>query len=287
MKKLFSAILYLVLAVSVYTPVSSKGNGVSVTLDGTEITFPDAQPFVDVRDRTLVPIRFVSEAMGAKVDWDNATQTAIIQKDTDVIRYTIGNAKAYINDEMVVFDTYGILKDERTFVPLRYISELLCCDVEWNDETRHVRITSPADAVKFPEPEIKINFPESEWDKRMFWISLENSRDFERECPNYEFKIEFLNPAQFNEFEQDEGAVLGWGAYTRNEFKGLTLMDNTISSVGRAFYSTRENMKTFKPVEGMEISFRLTVLRKCSGEEKEYTYTEKLELPYPLIEWEE
>ena len=287
MKKLLSIILCIAMNIAVCVPVNAVDSKITVTLDGNEVTFPDAQPFVDARDRTLVPIRFVSEAMGAEVDWDNNTRTVTIHKEKDTIKYTIGNAKAFINDEMVVFDTYGIVKEERTFVPLRYISELLYCDVDWDKAERCVKITSPGAIEKFPEPEIKVNFPQSEWDRRMFWITLENARDFERECPNYEYKIEFISPGEFNEFEQDEGEIIGWEKYNRSEFKKLTLTDNTIVSVGRAFYSTRENMKKFKPTEGMDISYKLTVLRKCSGEQKEYTYTEKLSLPYPLIEWEE
>ena len=66
MKKLVSIILVLGIMMSMCTFVSAETDKVTVTLDGTEVTFPDAQPFVDVRDRTLVPIRFVSEAMGAR-----------------------------------------------------------------------------------------------------------------------------------------------------------------------------------------------------------------------------
>ena len=287
MKKLLSIILCLTLVVAIYVPVSAESDKVTVTLDGKEVVFPDAQPFVDERDRTLVPIRFVSEAMGAQVDWDGESYTAIIKKDNDVIKYTIGDAKAFINDEMITFDTYGIVKDERTFVPLRYISELLYCDVEWEKPALRVKITSPGEIKKFPDPQITMNFPESEFDKRLFWITLENASDFARECPNYEYKIEFISPAEFNEFEQDEGALVGWSKYDRNEFKKLTASNNTILSVSRAFYSTRDNMKKFEPTEGMDITFKLTVLRKCSGEQREYTVKQKLELPYPLIEWED
>ena len=69
--------------------VSASDDKVTVMLDGTEVVFPDAQPFVDKRDRTLVPIRFVSEQMGASVDWEQDTKTAVIKKDKDTIRYTI------------------------------------------------------------------------------------------------------------------------------------------------------------------------------------------------------
>ena len=66
--------------------VNAKSD-IKVTLDGNEVYFPDVKPFIDERDRVLVPIRFVSEALGALVDWENESQTAVIKQDTDEIRY--------------------------------------------------------------------------------------------------------------------------------------------------------------------------------------------------------
>lgn len=288
MKKLLSVLLAVGMALSIGTGViADTGEKVTVMLDGGEVTFPDAQPFIDSRNRTLVPIRFVSEAMGARVYWENDTQTVIIKKDNDTIKYTIGNMKAYLNDEMRVFDTYGILKEDRTFVPLRFVSEMLSCDVDWNDNLRTVTILSPGEAVKFPEPQITVHYPESESDKRLFWITLDNYRDFERECPYYSFKIDFESPSEFNVFEQDEGAINGWQKYNRNEFVSLTNTGNAIVSVSRAFYTTRANAKKFSVSDGDELKFKLTVHRKCSNETKEYSYSETLKMPYALIETEE
>lgn len=288
MKKLLSVLLAVGMVLSIGTGViADTGEKVTVMLDGGEVTFPDAQPFIDSRNRTLVPIRFVSEAMGARVDWENDTQTVVIKKDKDTIKYTIGNMKAYLNDEMRVFDTYGILKEDRTFVPLRFISEMLSCDVDWNDNSRTVTILLPGEAVKFPEPKITVHYPESESDKRLFWITLDNYRDFERECPYYSFKIDFESPSEFNIFEQDEGAINGWQKYNRNEFVSLTNTGNTIVSVSRAFYTTRANAKKFSVSDGDELKFKFTVHRKCSNETKEYSYSETLKMPYALIETEE
>ena len=78
---------------------------VKVTLDGNEIYFPDAKPFIDERDRVLVPIRFVSEALGALVDWENESHTAVIKQGNDEIHYTVYQPMAYLNGEMMVMDT--------------------------------------------------------------------------------------------------------------------------------------------------------------------------------------
>ncbi len=210
------SILLMVVMMTMCMSVSAQSN-VKVTLDGNEISFPDAKPFIDQRDRVLVPIRFVSEALGALVDWENKSRTAVIKQDDDEIRYTVYQPMAYLNGEMMVMDTYGILKDQRTMVPIRFISELLGCDVAWDENNSTVIITSPKDAVEFPEPQISVNYPKSISDKRLLWINIDNYRDFER-SGNYEFKVEFINPVQFNTYEQDEGAINGWQKYSRCNF---------------------------------------------------------------------
>ena len=274
------SILLMVVIISMCTNISAHME-VKVTLDGNEIYFPDAKPFIDERDRVLVPIRFVSEALGAFVDWENETRTAVIKQDNDEIRYTVYQPMAYLNGEMMIMDTYGILKDERTLVPIRFISELLGCTVNWDEKTATVVITSPKDVVDFPEPEITVNYPESILDKRLLWIDVLNIRDFER-SGDYEFKVEFLNPMQFNIYEQDEGAINGWQKYSRCNFVSASNSYKTIYSITRAFYTTRDAMKTYKPKDGDEITFRLTVRNKVTKETREYIFTEALKLPYEI-----
>ena len=279
MKKIVS-ILLMVVIISMCTNISAHME-VKVTLDGNEIYFPDAKPFVDERDRVLVPIRFVSEALGSMVDWENESRTAVIKQGNDEIRYTVYQPMAYLNGEMMVMDTYGILKDERTLVPIRFISELLGCTVVWDENTSTVVITSPKDVLDFPEPEISVNYPKSPSDKRLLWIDIDNYRDYER-SGSYEFKIEFLNPTQFNTYEQDEGAINGWQKYSRCNFVSASNSYKTIYSITRAFYTTRDDMKTYKPNDGDEITFRLIVRNKVTKETREYAFTESLKLPYEI-----
>ena len=274
------SILLMVVIIIMCVNVSAQTD-VKVTLDGNEVYFPDAKPFVDERDRVLVPIRFVSEALGAFVDWENETRTAVIKQDNDEIRYTVYQPMAYLNGEMMVMDTYGILKDCRTMVPIRFISELLGCAVVWDENTSTVVITSPKEVTEFPEPEISVNYPKSISDKRLLWIDVDNYRNFER-SGDYEFKIEFINPVQFNTYEQDEGAINGWQKYSRCNFVLASNSYKTIYSITRAFYTTRDDMKTYKPNDGDEITFRLIVRNKMTKETREYIFTEFLKLPYEI-----
>ena len=284
MKKIVS-ILLMVVIISMCTNISAHME-VKVTLDGNEIYFPDTKPFIDERDRVLVPIRFVSEALGALVDWKNESRTAVIKQGNDEIRYTVYQPMAYLNGEMMVMDTYGILKDERILVPIRFISELLGCTVNWDEKTSTVVIRSPKEVTEFPEPVISVNYPKSISDKRLLWIDVDNYRDFER-SGDYEFKIEFLNPMQFNIYEQDEGAINGWQKYSRCNFVSASNSYKTIYSITRAFYTTRDDMKTYKPNDGDEITFRLIVRNKVTKETREYAFTESLKLPYEIEKYSE
>ena len=284
MKKTVS-ILLMVVIMAMCASVSAQSD-VKIILDGNEILFPDVKPFIDQRDRVLVPIRFVSEALGALVDWENESRTAVIKQDNDEIRYTVYKPMAYLNGEMMVMDTYGILKDCRTMVPIRFISELLGCTVVWDEKTSTVVITSPKAVTEFPEPEISVNYPKSILDKRLLWIDIDNYRDFER-SGDYEFKIEFVTPVQFNTYEQDEGAINGWQKYSRCNFVSASNSYKTIYSITRVFYTTRDDMKIYKPEDGDEITFKLIIRNKATKETREYIFTESLKLPYDIEKYSE
>ena len=275
MRKFISILMAMVISLSGVAFANSDNSKVTVNLDGKAITFPDAQPFIDERDRTLVPIRFVSEAIVADFSWYNDSRSVTFVKGRNTITYTIGSFKALLNGTVTVFDTVGVLLEDRTFVPLRFISEMLNCTVEWIGETNTVEITSPPAPVAFPEPKITMHFQEGDYDARLLWITLDNLKDYS-DCKNYQFKIDFVNPSEFNVMEQDEGAINGWQTLNLNQWRSITLADTTIFTVIKKTYTTRANMEKLKLYDGMPLEFVLSVQRKCSGEVKEYHYTETL-----------
>lgn len=275
MRKFLSILIILIISLSTVTFADDDNSKVTVKLDGQAVTFPDAQPFIDQRDRTLVPIRFVSEAMGAEVSWDNNTQTVTIVKGHNTITYKIGSFKALLNGTVQVLDTVGVLSEDRTFVPLRFISEMLNCNVEWVSETSTVEITSPPAPVAFPEPKITTHFQDGDYDARLLWITLDNLKNYS-DCDNYQFKIDFINPSEFNVAEQDEGAINGWQPLNLNQWRKITLNFTSIFTVIKRTYTTRANMEKLKLYDGMPMEFVLSVKRMCSGEVKEYHYTETL-----------
>jgi len=108
-----------------------------VKVNGNLVSFPDGQPFIK-NGRTLVPIRFIAEALNHNVEWDEETQTAII--DNGSILIPIGSNTATVNGNTVHVDVPAELLSDRTYVPLRFISENLNCTVDWFNANKSIII---------------------------------------------------------------------------------------------------------------------------------------------------
>ncbi len=120
---------------------------VSVVMDGKKIWFPDAQAFIDSNGRTLVPVRFVAESLGAKVGWESKTQVIPITRGDQSIVLTIGQSVVQADGKAVTLDTKAILSGGRTFVPLRFVSEVLGAKVDWDNPTETVFIKTSEDSA--------------------------------------------------------------------------------------------------------------------------------------------
>ena len=90
-----------------------------------------------------MPVRFISEAMGAEVEWVDAERKVVIRKDGKEIILMIGSNKALVNGQEILLDcAANIMPPGRTFVPVRFISENLGARVEYNSETREITISN-------------------------------------------------------------------------------------------------------------------------------------------------
>ena len=113
---------------------------VKVQVDGKMVKF-DVNPIIK-NERTLVPFRKILETMGAIVNWDEDTNTVTCNKGNTEIKLIILETVAYVNGEAVKLDVPAEIINDRTFVPLRFISENLNCKVDWNGNTSTVLITT-------------------------------------------------------------------------------------------------------------------------------------------------
>ncbi|MEE1042554.1 MAG: copper amine oxidase N-terminal domain-containing protein [Clostridia bacterium] len=124
-------------------PVDGARSFITVLLDGKGIVF-DVLPIKD-NDRVVVPIRAISEALGATISWDNKTMKTTIKKGATNIVLQIGNNVMEVNDSKILLDTAPEIFDSRTMVPVRAVSEAFKAQVDWDNEFQQVIIRTDLD----------------------------------------------------------------------------------------------------------------------------------------------
>jgi hypothetical protein len=107
-------------------------NGKAVQIDA---------PAEIMNGRTFLPLRAISEALGATVDWIAETQGITVTLGENSIGLQIGNTSAVVNGTVMTLDAAPYIKNNRTMVPFRVIAEGLGATVEWDPALRIVTVT--------------------------------------------------------------------------------------------------------------------------------------------------
>ncbi|MGB9666757.1 MAG: phosphate ABC transporter substrate-binding protein PstS [Candidatus Cryosericum sp.] len=129
----------------------------TATVDGSR-TALDAAPFI-TGGRTMLPVRFVAEAMGAGVSFAtqvNGTVTKVNlglpQSATKMksLVLPLTSTTALVDGQAVTLDVTPVIRNGRTFVPARFISEQMGATVAWNSTAKTVTITLPIVSISVP-----------------------------------------------------------------------------------------------------------------------------------------
>ena len=115
---------------------------------------PLVVPYIN-NDRTMVPLRFISEALDEQVLWEEGWDGCIIKKDDKEIEFTFGSAEFTVNGKNYTYEAPIEMLHDRTMVPVRFISEHLDCNVYWESINGAV-IISPKDNPWVPERKAEI-----------------------------------------------------------------------------------------------------------------------------------
>lgn len=119
-------------------------------------------------ERTYVPVRFVSEKLGGEVSYNHENKEIIITKDNKKITLYLDSQNAKINGKDYKLDDKIYLKEARTLVPLRFISEALGEKVEWNQKNKtaiigQIKTESSGSFEKYLEPLFSTVTLPTEW----------------------------------------------------------------------------------------------------------------------------
>ena len=102
----------------------------------------DIAPFVTVSGRTMVPIRFITEALGGEVVWDGEEQRVSLIMDNNLIQMHIGESTMEVNGVAKTLDVPAQLENNRTVIPLRAVSEAFGLSVNYNDADKSITIVN-------------------------------------------------------------------------------------------------------------------------------------------------
>ena len=150
-KRVIAALLDTILAISLTpaayaaTPVAtvplsvSPDSEIRIYVDGSQVK-SDVKPFI-LNDRTMIPIGAVARTLGAVVTWEGSTRTVTISRAWVEIKMVIDDINATVNGEPEVLAVAPLIVNDRTFLPLRFISEHFSQNVRWDGAERAVYIT--------------------------------------------------------------------------------------------------------------------------------------------------
>ncbi len=142
MKKILNVLLAVTLFLSLMpSAYASEVTPVNIVINGQKFVSPvgEPAPYANKDQRTLIPIRFFAEKLGVPNDeehikWDQASQTATITDGTNIVEIPMGSKEIRVNDEKVLMDTVAEVKNQRIFIPARYLAEGLGAMVYWDQE---------------------------------------------------------------------------------------------------------------------------------------------------------
>lgn len=163
MKKIVAVFMMLIMLMAVGTEaLAGAPNSTKVSINGKQVTVGLANVFFDgnpietdvppiiLNDRILVPIRAIGNHLNAEVGWKQETKEATIKTASQEIILKVNSPKVIVNgiEQDIPYGVPAILvNDARIMVPLRFVSEVLGCLVDWDQDTYTGSIISSASEI--------------------------------------------------------------------------------------------------------------------------------------------
>ncbi len=128
------------------SPVLAKNTEVKIVCNGDTLVFEETlSPYYDVdAGRIYVPVRPLTQALGAEVSYESTDKTVTIKTDAIEVKLQIGSSNASVNGVSAKLDAPAFLVDGSTYVPLRFVSECFLMDVSFDQNTYTAELKNKA-----------------------------------------------------------------------------------------------------------------------------------------------
>lgn len=149
-RTVFLILLFLFLTLGAAIPTYAL-EGIKLVIDGETIKTQPA-PLI-VSDRTMIPVRLVSEKLGARVTWNEESRTVLIIKGDRSVQLRIDSRLVEFKGGETPFNICDVppqIIEDRTFVPLRIVSNALGVSIGWEGKSRTVSVDSSIPAPYTP-----------------------------------------------------------------------------------------------------------------------------------------
>lgn len=114
--------------------------GIKLVIDGQTI-YPTVAPVIQ-NGTTLVPLRIISENLGAQVNWNADAKAITIKKSGETIKLIIGTKEVWVGSDTKILTVSPQIIQGTTMVPIRFVSESLGAEVDWNSSQKIITIRS-------------------------------------------------------------------------------------------------------------------------------------------------
>lgn len=141
MKRFISVLIIFIIIIGVIPSKAFASDDIKVFVDGKYIEF-DVAPQV-INGRTMVPVRAIFEAVGAKVDWNQITSTVSALKGSTYVTMFLNSNYMTINYMSYTMDASPVAIDGRVLAPARYVGESFGYVVTWDEALNSVFMTKP------------------------------------------------------------------------------------------------------------------------------------------------
>jgi len=160
MKKTIKRMIPLIVAVALIGTASPlvtlkahAATDIRVTVNTRTVAFPDQKPIMN-NNRVLIPTRFVAQSLGGDVSYASKTKTVTIKQGSKTIVLKAGNSNVIVDGRTVKLDVPAKIINKRVMVPLRFVSEAMGANVDWQQQNNLVAITTGSNVPTPTQPPV-------------------------------------------------------------------------------------------------------------------------------------